>query len=192
MQHQLFGLSPYAYVRNNPINRFDPDGFIDLPTTLAGVAKVGGGALGIVITSYVIAQTGGVAAAFGAGFGYTTSLYAIDTGIMDIVSGLLDKKTSLPDGVMIPTLVAGGMKKENAIILAGIYDLFELGVNISDAGKKSGTILHQLKSFLDAGNLTGDIKKWLEEKVKQLEAEEKKRQEEERKRKEEEQNQQTS
>ncbi|MGD9489406.1 MAG: RHS repeat-associated core domain-containing protein [Calditrichaceae bacterium] len=199
MAHQLYGLSPYVYVRNNPLNRFDPDGFKDWPTFWGGVAKVGGGALGIAITSYGIAQTGGIGAAFGAGAGYTTSLYAIDTGIMDIVSGLQDKSTSLADGVMVPTLVAGGMKKENAIVLAGIYDLLEMGVNVSNAGKKTGTILHQLKSFLDAGNLTGDVKKWVEEQAKQLEAEEKKRQEEERKRreeeerrkKEEEQNQQT-
>ncbi|MHB2154417.1 RHS repeat domain-containing protein [Calditrichota bacterium GD2] len=186
MHYKLFGISPYIYVRNNPLNRFDPYGFTDWPTFWEGVAKVSGGVLGIAITSYGIVQTGGIAAAFGVSAGYITSLYAIDTGIMDIVSGLQDKSTKLPDGVMIPTLVAVGMKKEDAIVLSGIYDLLEMGVNVSKAGKKTGTILHQLKSFLDAGNLTADVKKWVEEQVKQLEAEEKKRQEEELKRKEEE------
>ncbi len=32
MQNELYNLSPYTYVRNNPLNRFDPDGYVDWPT----------------------------------------------------------------------------------------------------------------------------------------------------------------
>src|SRR5690625_5418623 len=61
MHHQAYAWSPYAYVKNDPIGRFDPDGFTDWPAAArAAVKTVFGGSA--VVTGYGM-MVGGVLAA---------------------------------------------------------------------------------------------------------------------------------
>jgi len=101
MQHKLFGLSPYAYVRNNPINRFDPDGYVDwwqvgagALGVVGGIAQaVGGGAIAASTGVTVVGAVGGVALM---AHGFTTTGFGIST----MIAGFKDDGTQVPGGIL--------------------------------------------------------------------------------------------
>ncbi len=99
MQHQLFGLSPYAYVRNNPINRFDPDGYVDWPKVGWGALTFGSGVVeavagGVIAGGSSVTIVGGVV-----GVAFMTHGFAVaGFGIAEMTKGFQDIQTETPSG----------------------------------------------------------------------------------------------
>ncbi|RMG21274.1 MAG: RHS repeat-associated core domain-containing protein [Methanobacteriota archaeon] len=155
-ERRLFGFSAYVYVRNNPIIRVDPDGYVDL-------WKVGVGILGIV-GGLTETLTGGAIAAgssptvAGPVLGVALMVHGLSTvgfGITQVVAGLVDngKEDRIPGG---PFEGFGAATKNETFqnagkIADGIISL--AGANIAKEGITQGaksTVRDMVKS-LDVG-----------------------------------------
>ena len=99
MQYQLFGLSPYVYVRNNPLNRFDPDGYVDWPQVGLGALGVLGGIGQTISGGAIVAGTGvtGVGAVGGV-IVMTHGLSITGFGLATMIAGFQDNGTEVPGG----------------------------------------------------------------------------------------------
>ncbi|MBN2425160.1 MAG: hypothetical protein JXB44_09065 [Calditrichaceae bacterium] len=148
MSHKLYNLSPYAYVRNNPLNRFDPDGFVDWPTFWKGTAKFSCDLAGTIGAGYYCIQTVRVGGALSGGFVLVTSLTTMNLGLIDMISGLQDKTSALQDGILIPVLMGTGMDRQTALTVNLLYDMITLLGNVHTALSKTGTTLTNYKYYL--------------------------------------------
>jgi RHS repeat-associated protein len=84
----VLSLSPYQYVRNNPIRRIDVDGYRDKDTVKEGVIWKAAGVTGAVAGTALIISTGGVALPLVGLFMLYSGSLAMGVGTTKIVAGL--------------------------------------------------------------------------------------------------------
>ena len=178
-------LSPYVYVRNNPLLYIDPDGYTDWDAVRSGALKVGFGVLMISGAFHSVAigiaaapKTGGTSAsiAFKGSTLFALGGATIGAGISEMDAGF---KT--PDG-----LKADEFKSIEKIIAEGFgagetaQELVELIVSVYTGGGpiKVGKMLIDgdiIKASVQAGKLSGDLRDVLrayeEERIRKKEDE---------------------
>ena len=178
-------LSPYLYVRNNPLLYIDPDGYTDWDAVRSGALKVGFGVLMISGAFHSVAigiaaapKTGGTSAsiAFKGSTLFALGGATIGAGISEMDAGF---KT--PDG-----LKADEFKSIEKIIAEGFgagetaQELVELIVSVYTGGGpiKVGKMLIDgdiIKASVQAGKLSGDLRDVLrayeEERIRKKEDE---------------------
>jgi len=146
MQYNLYNLSPYAYVRNNPLNRFDPDGYVDWP-------RVGLGALGVISGIFETGLGGTIAAGssvtvMGALGGTALMMHGISTigfGTAEIIAGLADSDQQIPGGPL--EAVGKAVEQGTGIEVASeIGKALDLGIQVGSGG-------NSIKGLTKAGNL---------------------------------------
>jgi len=161
--------SPYVYISNNPIIYIDRQGLIKWRVIGKGALKFTGGLLGTIASGYAIGQTGGVAAAFGGAFALTTSIGTMSFGLAEMLSGFADKDFPLTEGFIISVLTEAGVDKNTAQRAATIYDLLSVGTTAASAVSRTGSTLDELRLLLNVEELSEDIKKMIEEYIRQQE-----------------------
>ena len=139
MKYQLFGFSPYVYVRNSPLNRLDPNGYVDwfqvgvgALGVVGGIAQaVGGGAIAASTGVTVVGAVGGIALM---SHGFATTGF----GVANIIAGIKDDGTDVPSGPL--EAIGGEVGGETG------QQIGELGDALVGAG-------NPLKNLKNAGKL---------------------------------------
>jgi len=155
-------MSPYQYTRNNPINRFDPDGFVDRLVVGKGITEFFSGVYGMV--SGTLAIAGGGTATYGSGGAASpitvpTIVWGVaqfsiggltaGVGIADIIQGIKDKPAL---SLMQKVGSELGISKE-------IVDAVNLSLDILNASKipkevMSTEVLRFINALISSGNLS--------------------------------------
>jgi RHS repeat-associated protein len=120
LAHLRPGLSPYQYVQNNPLNRWDPTGMIDWRkitggtiTTVAGLGEtITGGAIAAGTSVTVVGAVGGTALMM---HGLATTGF----GFAQIIDGFVESKNEIPSG---PLEAAGKLGGETGETVGAIAD----------------------------------------------------------------------
>ena len=154
MYDRYHNLSPYIYVKNNPIMNLDLYGFTDWPTVLKGVATITAGA---------ISTFGGIAAALtptgagqiGGAVAITTGIPAMGIGVGIIVDGFAnDGAKNLPSGPLETAGLVGDKlldNKNNELRNSGsVADIV--------TGGKPGNVTEAVVTGVQAGFTAKDIK----------------------------------
>jgi len=192
LEKGLLSISPYGYVRNNPLNRFDPNGKEDYSAMfMSGLRMLWGktafdGGLVLTAVSGASAELTLGASLLGMGVGMGLATY----GASEVALGIQDYMIAVetPDGMdaaqysTLIEMVSGelGAGKTSQKVL-------KLGVDILTGGKNIPKYLLNdkiVKASIEAGKLSKDVIELLNAEVERQEQLRKK--EEERRRKEDE------
>ena len=176
-------VNPYVYCINNPLIYIDPDGNVKWGVVGKGCARLLGGVVGVGISGYALAQSGGALAALGGTTLFMSSLGMIPLGVTDIISGFKDLDSPIPDFI-VTVATELGLDEEQAENLSLAYDALTLAVSAQNVVSKTGTTIDVLQTLLNSGNLTDDVKKKIERYIQE---QEKSKQEQEKEKKEKEQ-----
>ena len=111
-------ISPYAYCKENPINRVDSDGRIDWKLTGKGILVTISGIGGIVAGASVVAGSAGLMGGVGA-FMITGGYFSIGAGLSLLTIGLMTDPSEKNDEIMktMPTELSEIFTKPLDIIL---------------------------------------------------------------------------
>jgi hypothetical protein len=142
----LLSLSSYTFVKNDPLNRFDPDGYIDWK-------RVGIGALGIVSGAFETGiggtiATGGSITIAGAVGGTALMMHGLSTigfGAAEMIAGIADRNQEIPGG---PLEAVGEVAEQ----VTGVEGLSEIG-KAADLGVQVVSGGNPVKEITKAGNL---------------------------------------
>ena len=168
MHHQAFSWSPYVYVKNDPIGRFDPDGFTDWPALAKGSVKLAGG-LFMTVGGYKTMAAGGVTVAASGGGSAPVSVpmmlggKALATfGLTQVGFGLAEISSAwlTPDGMSAATYrnIAGIVAEQFADDTTA--EAVNLVVDFIAGGKDIGKNMvldRVVPALLDAAAMADDI-----------------------------------
>ena len=112
------GVSPYAYCKENPVNRVDSDGRIDWKLTGKGILVTISGIGGIVAGASVVAGSAGLMGGLGA-FMITGGYFSTGVGLSLLTIGLMTDPSEKNDEIMktMPTELSEIFTKPLDIIL---------------------------------------------------------------------------
>ena len=136
---KYYGISPYAYCANDPVNRVDPDGMIDKEWLKKGGMTFGAGLLTTVGGGIAIASEVG---AIPGAYAISTGIPSMGLGLGMIAIGLFTDPT--PEGrekmEKTPTGVLNGFGKASDIVLGTENHEMEKIANMTDAIIGLGTL----------------------------------------------------
>lgn len=145
MRHQLFCLSPYVYVRNNPLNRFDPNGYVDWLKVGFGALGVAGGIVETVSGGVIAAGTG--VTVVGAAGGAALMVHGLSTtgfGVATMIAGFKDDGSTVPSGPL--QAIGEGVSEATG------NELFEKAGALGDAAVGVASGGNPLKNLKNVGN----------------------------------------
>ena len=106
MAEKYYSISPYAYCHNDPINRFDVNGFADYKRITNGIMLTGSGVMMVFGGISMAYASSGLAAAAGAGL-ITEGSVQTGLGLTKIIAGIFDEEIS--DDARIPSSTLGSV-----------------------------------------------------------------------------------
>lgn len=158
LAHKRPGLTPYHYVQNNPLNRFDPDGLFDKDLVWKGTKQVAvNGAIGVG-AGLAIAKTGGAAAALLGTSVLVESTTGVIVGGMNIYNGINDKPEVAPNGVFKEFLLTTGLDQKTTNTISYVKSFIQSVYDWAGAAKKGATLLDESVPLIDAVKLTDEVK----------------------------------
>ena len=131
LSEKYYGISPYAFCHDNPINRIDPDGRADWELVLKGALTTAAGASTFVGGMAAIGASGGLAAGIGV-LGIISGNTSIGIGISMMTVGLISDPSSKTQEMKdkLPTDLKSILSKSADIILENENNEIENSVSI--------------------------------------------------------------
>ena len=131
LSEKYYGISPYAFCHDNPINRIDPDGRADWELVLMGALTTAAGAGTFVGGMAAIGASGGLAAGIGV-LGIISGNTSIGIGISMMTVGLISDPSSKTQEMKdkLPTDLKSIFAKSADIILENENNEIENSVSI--------------------------------------------------------------
>ena len=139
LAEKYYGISPYAYCKDNPVNLVDPNGLIDKEWLKKGGTTLGAGLVATIGGGLAVLSEAGVAPG---AYALSTGISAIGLGVGMIIIGLSTDPT--PEGrqklEMMPTGVANAIGKSSDQVLGTKNHEVEMIANFIDATIGLGTL----------------------------------------------------